>query len=100
MESNGWKVGVDPDNTDICPGAAWHGWAGADNVGYIRATLSGSGSGSLQFGNCWNSGTVRVYLSGALISSAEPETTKVATFAFEGGDELELRDEGVNSVIA
>ena len=70
-------------------------------VGTISTRLHGNGEGTLDFGNCWDAGEVKVYLNDELIAFAEKNTpTKTVSFYFQDGDILKLRDEGANSVIA
>ena len=78
---------------------AWYGWKGHAGVGSISTTLTASGRAELSFGNCWDAGTVKVYLDGTEIASAGPELHKTIAFDFNAGAVLSIRDEGANSVI-
>ena len=81
-------------------GQAWFGWSNGAEVGSISTTLmAASGRGQLSFGNCWDKGTVKVYLDGNKIFAAGPKIQKVVEFDFQAGAILMLRDEGQNSVI-
>ena len=88
-------------NVDSKCGPQWYGWSGNANVGTISTTLSKSTKcGQLDFGNCWDSGMVRVYLQGKLIGEAGPNTpSKTIQFPIPEDSLLELKDEGQNSVI-
>jgi ribosomal protein L33 len=108
MEASGWEIALDvlPGDSPLfdskCGGMAIP-WYGA--VGHMRATLlanfTGSGQGSLEFGNCWSLGYVYVYLAGQVIAAAGPNEFRVAvSFAYKNGDVLELRDQTSSSVIA
>ena len=56
--------------------------------------------GRLDFGNCWDTGVVRVYLEGVLIGRATANTpSKKITFPLPEDSLLEIKDEGANSVI-
>ena len=94
-----------PDVMSSCGGGKmWYGWDGSpgnkfEKIGSISTILPISGKVRLAFGNCWNSGTVSVYLNGVLKSSAIPNSHHKSTFWFEAGDELKLCDEGHNSII-
>ena len=54
----------------------------------------------MDFGNCWDRGTVKVYLNGNEIGAANPNTpSKVITFDYTDGSKLKMQDEGANSVM-
>ena len=55
----------------------------------------------MDFGNCWNNdGTVRAYLAGKLIGEAGPNTPNlIIEFAIPEDSLLEIKDEGLSSVI-
>ena len=78
---------------------AWYGFKEGSGVASISTTLTVSGGAELSFGNCWNAGTVKVYLDGTEIASAGPELHKTVFFDFNTGAVLSIRDEGANSVI-
>ena len=80
---------------------AWYGWKKDSGVGSISTTLTLSGKATLSFGNCWDAGTVKVYLDGTEIfgGSAAPESGKTVGFKFQAGNVLSIHDEGANSVI-
>ena len=82
-------------------GPQWYGWNGNSAVGSISTTLfKSSKCGRLDFGNCWNTGTVRAYLAGKLIGEAGPNTPRqLIEFAIPENSLLEIKDEGENSVI-
>ena len=77
----------------------WYGWATVDAdtpVGSISTILSGSGRARLDFGNCHSSGTVKVFLDGQEIGSADaliPHT--VVEFNFFPGSELTISEHDV-----
>jgi hypothetical protein len=85
---------------DKC-GPQWYGFTGNAEVGSISTTLyKSSKCGRLDFGNCWHAGTVKVYLAGELIGEASPNTpSKIIEFAIPEDSQLEIKDEGENSVI-
>ena len=93
-----------PESDDVrssCGGGKkWYGWELEEKVGSISTILPVSGRIKLKFGNCWNSGTVIVYLNEKLKSTATHNTyDHTSIFWFKAGDELMLRDEGHNSII-
>ena len=66
----------------------------------LSTYLNGSAQGQLEFGNCWSAGTVKVYLNGEEIGSANPNTlNKKIVFDYTDGSKLEIKDEGQNSII-
>merc|ERR1719197_1534976 len=103
MRSNGWVIDIQYYNQDLDPqcstGSNFYGWNIQNNVGTLSATLSGQGTATLRFGNCWNAGTVKAYLNDALIDSASPNSQKTVQFSFTDGSSLKLKDENGNSVI-
>ena len=78
---------------------AWYGWKLNSGVGSISTTFTAYGNAELSFGNCWASGTVKVYLDEIEIASADPVKHKTVTFDFQPGAVLSIRDEGANSII-
>ena len=103
----GWEINVDKgkwtnrqDVDDAC-GPQWYGWSPNAGVGSISTTLyKSSKCGKLDFGNCWNKGTVKTYLAGKLIGEAGPNTpSQIIEFVIPEDSQLEIKDEGANSVI-
>ena len=77
----------------------------------LSLTISGSGYGSIEIGNCENTGgEVAVYLRGERIAaltraqqleiSSDTSVGLVVSFYHNDGDVLQIRDEGENSVFA
>jgi len=75
----------------------FYAWKSEDAVGKMSTTLIAKGKGELDFGNCWNSGVVEVYLDGSKIASAGPGESKVISFDYNDGSKLEIRE--VNNAI-
>ena len=102
-----WEINVrrgkwtDHQTKDDKCGPQWYGFNGNADVGSISTTLyKSSKCGRLDFGNCWHAGTVRAYLAGELIGEAGPNTpSKIIEFAIPEDSQLEIKDEGANSVI-
>ena len=70
-----------------------------DRVGYIKTKIEGFGTGRLDFGNCWNSGIVKVFLDGIEIASAPVSTpNKIVEFGFNSS-ELEIREEDIGILV-
>ena len=77
----------------------WYGWIGypeaSGNVGSISTTLSGSGRARLDFGNCHDTGTVKAFLDGQEIGSADAlMPNKVVEFNFIPGSKLSISEHG------
>ena len=108
MKNAGWSLdlGYWENNHDCCTskcrrGNNWFGFDHGAGVGTISTVLPGYGEATLDFGNCWDRGEVKVYLNDKIIASAQTNTpTKTVSFNFQDGDILKLKDEGANSVIA
>ena len=110
MKSNGWKFDIQHPNADnngvgqhcVSNGekAAWFGWTDGNGVGTLSTTFTGYGEATVDFGNCWNQGNVKLYLDSTLIEAAPVGTkSKVAKFQFTPGTVLKLKDEDGNAVI-
>ena len=76
----------------------WYGWTSiASNpnasMGSISTTFNGIGRAQLDFGNCWNGGTVNATLNGTLIASVPKNTPSVTVeFDFEIGSILKIAE--------
>ena len=101
VSSGKWQYPASSNVYEQCGnGHAWYGWSGGANVGSISTILKGNGRAKLNFGNCWNTGIVKVYLDDIEIGSADNNVpSKDIEFDFQQGNVLKLRDEGPNSVI-
>ena len=95
---NGWTIDCDKGvwTTSWKDCQNWYGWGSSLSVGTISTILSGSGRARLDFGNCHNTGTVKVFLDGQEIGSADaliPHT--VVEFNFIQGSELTISEHDV-----
>jgi hypothetical protein len=78
--------------TDVMKCTNWYGWTNDAPVCSISTSLVGKGLALLYFGNCWNTGVVKVLLDGAEIGSAGPqEPNELITFYYHGGSTLEFQ---------
>lgn len=111
MQSAGWSF--DFTNADgasqVAPscggGSNWYGWSGGNTVGTLTSpALQGSGTATIEYGNCWDAGSVKLYLNNRLIDTASPnspkgDTTQKKVFIFHDGDVVSLKDEDGNAVV-
>jgi hypothetical protein len=73
----------------------WYGWGTnpSEKVGSIVTTLSGFGRARLDFGNCHDTGTVKAFLDGQEIGSADALIPhKVVEFNFNPGSVLRMSE--------
>ena len=71
----------------------WYGWGPSENVGSIVTTLNGTGRARLDFGNCHTAGTVKAFLDGQEIGSADTLIPhKVVEFNFNPGSRLRMSE--------
>ena len=80
------------------------GWIGYNkdiNVpGQISTELKGYGSASLEFGNCINEGTVKVFLNDKEIGSTiDKKERKTIQFEFWDGDTLVIKEENNGMIL-
>ena len=95
MENNGWSFDTGYDKFDAFKRKCgvhntWYGFKYPnDNDGKVSATFTGSGTVTLDYGNCYHVGKVKVYLGNQLKSVANENTpTKQITFDFSPKDVL------------
>ena len=69
-----------------------YAWSEGDPVCSLSTTLVGNGKASLDFGNCWSDGIVKVYLDGIEIGFAKPEESQLASFSYTDGSKLEVKE--------
>ena len=105
MQSSGWSVsgpfnGINTlGGKNKCKSSHFHAYRNGNSVGVVSKIMHGSGSAKLEYGNCWDSGNVNVYLNGKKINSAPKYVQKSVDFSFSDGDKLEVKDEDGNAVI-
>ena len=89
-----------PQNTmDMCGnGQKWMGFTWSHTFGSIKTKMKGQGCAKLNYGNCFTSSYVKVWLDGREISVAHASEKSIEVdFQFSEGQELKL-EEG-NAVI-
>ena len=107
--SDYWEFNVDrgqwnswinwPKVAPQCNLNSYLGLLNDDANGYIKAKLEGFGTGRLDFGNCWTSEIVKVFLDGIEIASAPVSTpNKIVEFTFDSS-ELEIREEDIGILV-
>ena len=77
LEYGPWNVG---NNIGSCSDSSWFGFKNGYAIGSIIIMLYGQGHASLTFGNCWNSGLVKLFLNGSEIISVGPNNIKTIEF--------------------
>ena len=111
MKSNGWIFeNLTSDMSECMPFTSivsdvcgrdfnWYGWGCGNINGSVSTILRGSGTATLQYGNCWNAGKVNVYLNNTKIISSRSATVELQTFDYRDGDELKIMEEDGNGII-
>ena len=97
MERNGWKLNIKYSMTSAysrqCGMDTWFGYNYGRSVGSVQTTFQGTGKAVLNFGNCYQSGRVIVYLNGKEISRAHGNTLrKEVEFQYSKGDLLRIEE--------
>ena len=95
-------VGSSKTNGAVCNSGKnnWWGWQSGAKVGEISIKAPMSGEATIDVGNCWNAGIVKVYANGALVLAAQVgEGSMKAKFLIKAGQTISIRDEGKNSVM-
>ena len=99
-----WKINCKKgswsnDNVVDAVCMSWYCWEHDIPVGSISTELNGNGRGRLDFGNCWKTGIVRVFLAGNEIAQASANTqSTVIEFDFNSGDELKIVEESIGII--
>ena len=70
-------------NLGSCDSGPWFGFKTGELIGSISTTLYGQGHASLTFGNCWDTGIVKLFLNESEISSVGPHSQKTVGFYFD-----------------
>ena len=78
----------------------WWGWKNGAAVGEISVASPVTSDVTIDVGNCWNRGTVKVYVDDKVVATARVNQGSVkATFRVAKGQRIRIRDEGRNSVM-
>ena len=103
MRKNGWVFDVTNSNEDRYKNECgkfqtWYGYSYGRDVGSIHVALLGSGNATLNYGNCYRQGRVKVLLNGKEISQASANTLeKIARFSYSHRNILTIKE--VNTAI-
>ena len=97
MKRNGWKLDVTHSMTKSysrkCGMESWYGYNRGTAVGSVETTFQGTGKATLNFGNCYRTGRVIVYLNDKEISRANRNTPrKEVEFEYSKGDVLLIEE--------
>ena len=98
MQNSGWNFDIshsnDPTYWAECGTSTWYGYKYGYDIGSVYATLVGSGTATLNFGNCYSGGRVTVYLNGRDIAYAVAYTfEQEVTFDYSSGDILTIKED-------
>ena len=97
MEQQGFVFDVETSHTGrnaACGTATWYGWSANAAVGSVEITSGRSGVAKLNYGNCWTTGVVNLFLNDKLISFAKENAPfNAVTVRFSAGDVLKLTEE-------
>ena len=97
--SNGWETNSTTLNTsyeaECDAGDTWYGYGSSGAIGAIYATFKGFGTATLSFGNCFNGGSVKVFLNDKIISEVLLKGIKEVTFEYSIGDKLTITEYGI-----
>ena len=95
MENNGWFVDVQYHNTlntfATCDETTFFGSKSNLDAAQVITKFRGTGGAKLDFGNCWSSGFVSVFLNNALIKMARRNGREVVKFNYRTGDVLAIK---------
>ena len=114
MTSNGWSFSsnIETGNWqsvyDRCGNDALIFWGKKEESGSVMATFSGTGSATLEYGNCGLQGTVTVYLNNNVIHTAAKNSknpkdpnnsfSNKIYFSFSPNDVLKLEDTDAGAI--
>ena len=74
-------------------GLEWFGYYSSGD-GVIKTTLYGCGKAILDYGNCFEDGTVGIFLDNYLIGATYHTQSKLISFSYTNGSILEIKEIG------
>ena len=101
MLTNGWQMELSTNiptwvqkiTDKYCNANTFYGFIAGPKVGKVMATFKGSGSATLDFGNCATQGFTSVFLNKQYIAHAGPNTpSKLISFQYNPGSTLLLNE--------
>ena len=97
MRKNGWVVDAAYENvpkySNWCGTKTWFGYNYGRSVGSVKTTFHGNGIAKLNFGNCYKSGNVIVYLNDKKIGRAHGYVrSREIKFKYSKGDTLMIKE--------
>ena len=103
MEVNGWQFidinfdmpeDMSADALSACGDTGWYGFT-HPGTGKVSATFAGTGTATLDYGNCYTGGSTTAFLNDKLIDLAGNDTPpKQIIFDFSPGDVLVIAEAG------
>ena len=97
MQRNGWIFDVAYSNMDRyaeqCNPSSWYGYSYGSKIGSVYVAFMGSGNATLSYGNCYNGGTVTVFLNENEIGHADGNIPEQAvSFEYSNRNVLMLKE--------
>ena len=97
MQQNGWIFDVAYSNmdryTEQCSPSSWYGYSYGSKIGSVYVAFMGSGNATLSYGNCYNGGTVTVFLNENEIGHADGNIPDQAiSFEYSNRNVLMLKE--------
>ena len=97
MQRNGWIFDVAYSNMDRyaeqCSPSSWYGYSYGSKIGSVYVAFMGSGNATLNYGNCYNGGTVTVFLNENEIGHADGNNpVQAVSFEYSNRNVLMLKE--------
>ena len=93
-KDGGWKIDAPDQNKgygqECLKTNTFWGYKHKSEVGSVETTFQGSGKATLNFGNCYEGGTTKVFLNEREIGKAGRYEYPEVSFNFKKGDTLKL----------
>ena len=101
---NSWTVNVgssdDKAFSSLCGSTTFFGWTSGAPVGKVGAIFKGTGTATLNFGNCFTQGTTKVTLNNVQLGIAGASQKNVPiNFNFKVGDQLSIEEHNGGIII-
>ena len=111
MKENGWKFSNISTDEQSCmiedsnalaecnSSLSWYGWGCQSSSGMLKATLNGSGIMIIRYGNCFEGGTVQVYVNDTLEDETPSHRYNEVSFEYDEGTTVSIVDYDDNAAI-